>query len=222
MIKAIVFDLDGTLLDTLEDLSKSVNFALKTLQFPTISLNQTRLYIGNGTSMLMKRAMPKDINEETYNEGFKLFSEHYNIHYNDCTHPYENIDKLLVKLKDDGYKLGVLSNKLDDKAKLLIEKHLPNLFDAVQGTYLNLPKKPDPIITKMPLKTLDVLPSEALYIGDTEVDEECAKLGGMYFLLVGYGYRTVKELEVKCPNYRPVTKISDLYSKIKHESSLHN
>ena len=214
MIKAIVFDLDGTLLDTLLDLQKSVNFALKSLQFPEISYEHARVSIGNGTTMLMRRCTPKNIDEETQLKAFNLFSEYYSLHYNDSTKPYEGIANLLSKLKALGYKLGVISNKLDPKAKELVEFHFPNTFDAVQGTYLDKPKKPSKIITDMLLNSLGINGEEALYIGDTEVDLECAKNGNMKFILVGYGYRTIDELKKTCPTFKPIPNFDDLFNQI--------
>lgn len=214
MIKAIVFDLDGTLLDTLLDLQKSVNFALKSLQFPEISYEHARVSIGNGTTMLMHRCTPKNIDEETQLKAFNLFSDYYSLHYNDSTKPYEGIANLLSKLKALGYKLGVISNKLDPKAKELVEFHFPNTFDAVQGTYLDKPKKPSKIITDMLLNSLGINGEEALYIGDTEVDLECAKNGNMKFILVGYGYRTIDELKKTCPTFKPITNFDDLFNQI--------
>ena len=214
MIKAIVFDLDGTLLDTLLDLQKSVNFALKSLQFPEISYEHARVSVGNGTTMLMRRCTPKNISEDKQQEAFNLFSQHYSIHYNDNTKPYPGIRELLLKLKSLGYKLGVISNKLDPKAKELIDFHFNGIFDAVQGTYLDKPKKPSKVITDMLLTSLQIKGEEALYIGDSEVDFECAINGNMHFLLVGYGYRTIDELKKTCPLYKPITNFDELFSKI--------
>ena len=214
MIKAIVFDLDGTLLDTLLDLQKSVNFALKSLQFPEISYEHARLSIGNGTTMLMRRCTPKDISEDKQKEAFDLFSKYYSTHYNDTTKPYDEIKDLLLKLKSRGYKLGVISNKLDPKAKELVSFHFPNIFDAVQGTYLDKPKKPSKIITDMLLNALQIKGEEALYIGDTEVDYECSVNGNMSFILVGYGYRTIDELKKTCPMFKPITDFYELFDQI--------
>lgn len=214
MIKAIVFDLDGTLLDTLLDLQKSVNFALKSLQFPEISYEHARISIGNGTTMLMRRCTPNNISEQKQKEAFDLFSKHYAIHYNDTTKPYKGIKELLSKLKGLGYKLGVISNKLDPKAKELVNYHFPNTFDAVQGTYLDKPKKPSKIITDMLLQSLNINGEEVLYIGDTEVDLECANNGNMSFLLVGYGYRTPEELKKTCPMFKPIMNFDELFDQI--------
>lgn len=214
MLKAIVFDLDGTLLDTLLDLQKSVNFALKSLQFPKISYEHARISIGNGTTVLMRRCTPKNIDESTQEKAFDLFSKYYEKHYNDSTKPYEGIKELLTKLKSLGFKLGVVSNKLDPKAKELVQFHFPNIFDAVQGTYLDKPKKPSKIITDMLLESLGIKGEEALYIGDTEVDLECAKNGNMNFILVGYGYRTVDELKKTCPTFKPITNFDELFNRI--------
>lgn len=217
MIKAIIFDLDGTLLNTLKDLQKSVNFALNSLQFPNISLEQTRCFIGNGTKMLIKRSVPKDTPEEIEKIAYETFSKHYDVHCNEDTFPYEGISDVLVKLKQDGYKLGVISNKIDKNAKYLVEYHFPKIFDAIQGTYNDLPKKPHPIITNKLLDSLGIKGEEAIYIGDTEVDEECANLGNMKFILVGYGYRTLNELKERCPKLIPIMKTSDIYEAIKKE-----
>ena len=217
MIKAIVFDLDGTLLNTLKDLQKSVNFALNTLQFPNISLEDTRRFIGNGTKMLIKRSVPKGTPENIEKAVYETFSKNYDEHCNEDTFPYDGITPELIKLKQDGYKLGVISNKLDKNAKYLVNYHFPSIFDAVQGTYNDLPKKPHPIITNKLLDSLGIKGEEAIYIGDTEVDEECANLGNMRLILVGYGYRTLEELKERCPEYTPLEKTSDIYEAVKKE-----
>lgn len=218
MIKAIVFDLDGTLLDTLVDLKNSVNYGLSCVNVPEITLDETRRFIGNGTIKLTERALKNNYTEELHKEVYKLFKEHYDIHYMDNTLPYNGIIDLLKRLKNDGYLLGVISNKNDDKVQPLINKVFPDLFDAIQGTYIGKPVKPDAYISNLVFAKLNIKGNEAIMIGDTEIDKETAVNAGMGYILVDYGYRTHEEIIKKCPEATIVHNAEEVYKEIKNRA----
>lgn len=218
MIKAIIFDLDGTLLNTLIDLRNSVNYGLSCVNLPGITLEETRLFIGNGTLKLTERSLKDKYTEDLHKKVYKLFKQDYDIHYMDNTVPYEGIKELLLKLKNDGYLLGVVSNKNDDKVQPLINKVFPNMFDAIQGTYIGKPVKPDSYISNLVLDKLQISGKEAIMIGDTEVDKETAENANMDYILVDYGYRSYEEIIKKCPEATIVHNPNEVYKEIKNRA----
>lgn len=189
--KLIIFDLDGTLLNTLEDLKISANYALEKYNLNKISLEDTRNFIGNGIRNLLIQASN---NNENIDAIVKIFKEYYSLHYNDFTTKYYEIDKVLIELKNRGYILGVLTNKVEDIAVKLIEEHFNGIFDFVYGEADNRLKKPDPtflleIINNYNLNTRDVL-----YIGDSDVDVKTTINANITGLFVAYGYRDKNKL----------------------------
>ena len=195
-MKTVIFDLDGTILDTLEDLKNAVNHALNFYNYPEKDLEFVRKAIGNGTQVLIRRCAPSDITEERYRAVFKLFKEYYLEHYADFTRPYAKVKDLLEALKGKCL-LCVVSNKDNDLTQKLINKEFLGLFDIIQGSYFDKPKKPDPFLIEKILKENNIDKSDCLYIGDTNVDKESALNAGLTYFLVSYGYRTKEELE-KC------------------------
>ena len=150
-MKTVIFDLDGTILDTLEDLKNAVNHALNFYNYPEKDLEFVRKAIGNGTQVLIRRCTPSDITEERYRAAFKLFKEYYLEHYADYTRPYAKVKDLLVALKGKCL-LCVVSNKDNDLTQKLINKEFPGLFDIIQGSYFDKPKKPDSQLIEKILK----------------------------------------------------------------------
>ena len=208
-MKTVIFDLDGTILDTLVDLKNAVNHALNFYNYPEKDLEFVRKAIGNGTQVLIKRCTPCTIKEEEYKAVFKLFKEYYLSHYADYTRPYEGIKDLLESLKGKCH-IAVVSNKDNDLTQNLINKEFPGLFDIIQGSYLDRPKKPDPYLIDKILDENDINKDECLYIGDTNVDKESALNAGLEYKLVSYGYRTKEELEKMCPNDTPFSSVKEL------------
>ena len=208
-MKTVIFDLDGTILDTLVDLKNAVNHALNFYNYPEKDLEYVRKAIGNGTQVLIKRCTPCTIKEEEYKAVFKLFKEYYLSHYADYTRPYEGIKDLLESLKGKCH-IAVVSNKDNDLTQNLINKEFPGLFDIIQGSYLDRPKKPDPYLIDKILDENDINKDECLYIGDTNVDKESALNARLDFRLVSYGYRTKEELEKMCPNDTPFSSVKEL------------
>ena len=208
-MKTVIFDLDGTILDTLEDLKNAVNHALNFYNYPEKDLEFVRKAIGNGTQVLIKRCAPCTINEEDYRKVFNEFKSYYLSHYADCTRPYARIKDLLGALKGKCL-IAVVSNKDNDLTQNLINKEFPGLLDIIQGSYFDRPKKPDPYLIDKILdeKNIDIV--NCLYIGDTNVDKESALNAGLNYKLVSYGYRTKEELEKMCPNDTPFSSVKEL------------
>ena len=192
--KLLIFDLDGTLIDTLKDLNQSVNYALKKHSFPLKDLEHTRKSIGDGVAMLIKRSLPDDIDEKTYKDVLKDFEEHYHLHSEDNTSLYNGMKEVLISLKEKGYLLAVSTNKIEDVAKNLIDKFYPNIFDTVCGDNKSRRRKPYPDSINEISKRLSFYDKENItYIGDTEVDYMTAKNSDINFILVSYGYRLERE-----------------------------
>lgn len=191
----LIFDLDGTLLNTLPDLNKAVNYSLEKNGFSTKDMEHTRLAIGNGVAMLIKRSLPEDVNDEIYQKVLNDFREYYEQHYCENTTAYEGMFDTLTSLRRRGYRLAVSTNKREDIANELVEKFYPGLFETVCGDDNKRKKKPSADSIKEIMKRLKVRnKSRVTYIGDTEVDFQTAKNGFVNNILVTYGYRTFQEL----------------------------
>ena len=190
----IIFDLDGTLLDTLDDLANAVNYSLKKHGYPERDRNYIRLAIGNGTTMLIKRCAPEGTDEDTLDILLKDFRKYYFAHVNDYTKPYPGNYDALKALKRRGYRLAVATNKLHSAANELINAHFPGLFEYIQGDDGHVRKKPSydmiaAIRGNMRIRRIDRI----LYIGDTLVDYQTAKNAHLKCVLVTFGYRTREE-----------------------------
>lgn len=195
MVKAVIFDLDGTLLNTIDDLANSVNFMLKQFQFPTFSVDEYKYKVGNGMRKLIERSLPKT--HKTDNQidmSLSVFMEHYNQHKNDNTAPYEGIIDLLNELKNKGIKLAVVTNKAHISAKPLIENTFPNIFDEIAGQKEGIPTKPNPQSVLNVLEKLNATPDECLFIGDSGVDMQTAKNAQITAVGVLWGFREKSEL----------------------------
>lgn len=188
--KKLFFDLDGTLIDTVQDLNNAVNYALSYFNYPTRSLEQTQADIGNGVSKLIERSIPNGVNNDNYPECLAKFKEYYSHHYLDQSKPYDDVNKVLIKLKEKGYRLAVVTNKYQKHAEDMVNKFFPNMFEAVIGLEEDVNPKPNSeMIIKAEKKMKIKNPYHVLYIGDTEVDLETAKNARVGCVLVTYGYR---------------------------------
>ena len=212
-MKTLIFDLDGTILDTLQDLKNAVNHALNFYNLPEKDLEFVRKAIGNGTTILIKRCTPSSLSDEERQKVFDVFKAYYLSHYADYTKPYPGMKEMLSKFKGK-VTLALVSNIDNDLTNKIITKQYPVLFDIVQGSYLDHPKKPDPYLINKIIKENNINIDECLYIGDTNVDKESATNVGLPYLLVNYGYRTKEELEKMCPIDTTISSIDELYNQL--------
>ncbi|MCH5240459.1 MAG: HAD family hydrolase [Muribaculaceae bacterium] len=194
MKKLAIFDLDGTLLNTITDLGKACNYALESMGFATHPIQAYAYMVGNGVRNLMKKAQ-QDADEETIDKLLEYFKDYYNQHLLDNTKPYPGIPEVLAKLTEDGVALAVASNKYQEATDKIIAGCFPDInFVAVEGQQEGRNRKPDPsiifsILNKFPLNKKDVL-----YIGDSGVDMECAHRAGVEAIGVTWGFRSIAEL----------------------------
>lgn len=191
----IIFDLDGTLLNTLEDLASSVNYAMRKNGFPERTVTEVRRFIGNGVRVLIRRAAPDNITDEEYNSAYSDFKAYYAEHSRDRTRPYDGILGLLTTLKSHGYKLAIVSNKIDFAVKDLKHEFFDDVIDVAVGDSPDTQNKPAPDMVLKAVKELGSDISECVYVGDTDVDLETAHNSGMGCISVSWGYRSRAELE---------------------------
>ncbi len=189
--QAVLFDLDGTLLDTLDDLTDSVNVILEKYGFPLRNRKEIRRFLGNGSERLMKEALPKDISEMDFAKYLKEYQAYYKAHMEEKTAPYEGILPLLGELRKAGLKIGVVSNKFDLAVKGLCEKYFPGTIDAAAGEREadGIRRKPAPDMIFTAAKWLGVDVQDCLYVGDSEVDILTAQNAGMDCVSVTWGFR---------------------------------
>ena len=188
-ITTIIFDLDGTLLYTLEDLTDAMNYILRLYDMPERSIEEVRRFVGNGIKNLIRRAVPGDMEETLIDEMFEKFEVYYDEHCLDKTGPYPGIIELIQRLKEDGYKLAIVSNKVDSAVKELNERFfMPDVKVAI-GEKPGVERKPAPDTVYEALRELGSRKEEAIYIGDSEVDVATAKNSNIPCISVLWGFR---------------------------------
>lgn len=187
--KLAIFDLDGTLLDTLEDLEQSLNAALLQNALPPRTLEEVRRFVGNGIRKLVERGVPSGTDKTVTDKVYNDFCIYYAKHNADYTYIYRGIPELLDELKKNGCRLAVVSNKADNAVQALCNRFFKGIFDMVIGAKDGIPKKPAPDSVLEILKALRVQKEEAVYIGDSEVDIETAENAGLRSVIVDWGFR---------------------------------
>lgn len=190
-----VFDMDGTILDTLEDLRDSLNVILEKYGYPVRTLEEVRCFVGNGILRLIEQAVPADCDKETVRKIYEDFIPYYREHSTDKTRPYEGIVTLLSDLKKSGMKLAVVSNKADAAVQDLCVQYFDGLFDIAVGEREGMTKKPAPDMVELVLDALAVSKEDAVYIGDSEVDVATAKNSGLHLCAVEWGFRDISVLK---------------------------
>ena len=204
MYKACIFDLDGTLTDTLESLTFSVNETMKEIGFPAITQEQCRQFVGNGAKVLIEKALRAGGDDELihFDEAFAAYGRIFD---DNCTYhvtPYDGVPGLLRELKDRGMKLGVLSNKPDRQAVHVVKEIFgEGIFDEVRGQREGVPRKPDPAAVTAMAEAFGADASQTLYIGDSEVDAATGRGAGMDTILVSWGFRSRQVLEQAEPKW---------------------
>ena len=193
--KLAIFDLDGTILDTLEDLADAVNYALKEYGYPQRTLEEVRRFVGNGIRKLIERAVPAGLTEEDISKVHQTFSAFYQEHCADKTRPYKGILPLLERLREAGCLTAVVSNKADVAVQPLCQQYYDGLFDFAVGEREGIRRKPAPDAVQEVLRRLRVDAGEAVYIGDSEVDIQTAANAGLDSIIVTWGFRDRAYLE---------------------------
>lgn len=184
-----VFDLDGTLLDTLRDLAASVNYALRSTGMPERTIEEIRWFVGNGVKKLMERAVPEGTDNPRFEEAYQTFREHYLLHGQDTTVPYEGIMEMLQALKDNGKQIAVVSNKFYKATEELCRHFFGGVVDVAIGEREGIRKKPAPDTVEEALRQLNAHSEHAVYVGDSDVDIETAKNSGLPCISVLWGFR---------------------------------
>jgi len=186
-----IFDLDGTLLNTLNDLAASVNYALRTYHLPEHSVEEVRWFVGNGVRKLMERAIPEGEKHPSFEQIFKTFRQHYMLHSLDTTSPYEGVPKMLSDLKDNGCRLAVVSNKFYQATQQLCAHFFPDTIQVAIGEHeaAGIRKKPAPDTVEEALRQLGTTRDHAVYVGDSEVDLATAHNALLPCISVLWGFR---------------------------------
>lgn len=201
MFRYVFFDLDGTLLNTLEDLANAANYALTRQGFKPFPVERYKYFVGNGIPKLIDRILPKGSDEDLHKMTHALFSQYYGAHSEENTCPYNGIPELLDKLKAAGIKTAVITNKDDKYAGELIRKYFGNKIDRVYGSLPGTPHKPDPYWVNTALENFGAQKEEVLYVGDSGVDIQTAKNAGLKSAGVLWGFRQEHELRENGADY---------------------
>lgn len=202
MIEAIIFDLDGTLLDTVSDLASSLNQALKEIDHQTYSDEEVMGFVGNGVRRLVDLALNERASNKEIDQVLERFQMHYSELYNDKTKPYDGIVDVVYKAKELGFALGVCSNKPNVYVQQLIAKHFKeDTFDFVLGEVDFIDRKPAPDMALEVAANLGVDPRNCLFVGDSIVDVQTAKNANMPICAVTYGFQSEEKLLSENPEY---------------------
>ena len=200
-MKSAIFDLDGTIADTIADLGDAVNYGLEKLGYPTFDYEAYKKMVGNGVKKLCERALPED-KKGMLSELHKLFKEYYDVHYLDKTKPYDGIKETMEKLRDAGVYMAVATNKPEEVAKEIVAKLLPDMrFVKVLGGVDYRPVKPDTAILNEIFAALPDEKNRVFMIGDSNVDVQTAKNAGIECIGCAWGFRGRAELEAEGADY---------------------
>ena len=196
MKKTVIFDLDGTLLNTLDDLADSTNYALSKFGYPTRTIDEVRQFVGNGVAKLIERAIPEGKNNPNFEKCLAIFKENYAQNMYNKTAPYNGIIEMLSNLKSKGIKIAVVSNKFDLAVKELCKKYFEGFIDFAAGENeaQGIKKKPAPDTVISVLNEFNFAPEDAVYVGDSDVDIMTAKNSKMPCISVTWGFRDKKFL----------------------------
>lgn len=189
--QTVIFDMDGTILETLEDMRDSVNVTMDQVGCPHRSLEEVRRFVGNGAAKLIERCMPQGAQDPRFEAAFRFYKQYYDTHAQIKTGPYEGIPELLHTLKDRGVQIAVVSNKPDEAVKTLAEHYFPGLFPVTIGQRPGIETKPAPDSVFEAMHLLGAKPETTVYVGDSDVDINTAHNAGLDCLSVTWGFRDV-------------------------------
>lgn len=195
MYKHVIFDLDGTLLNTIDDLADTGNHVCTLHGWPTHTVAEFKLMVGNGIPKLVERFAPQGTSQEVLDQAFQEFMDWYGVHKEDKTAPYAGMPEVAKALREAGVSIAVLSNKADVMAGPVVEHYYPGIFPVVQGALPGLPTKPDPTLLHKLMDRLGATREDTLFVGDSNVDIRTAKNGGLTGCGVLWGFRSREELE---------------------------
>ena len=195
MYKHVIFDLDGTLLNTIDDLADTGNHVCTLHGWPTHTVDAFKLMVGNGIPKLVERFAPQGTSQEVLDQAFQEFMDWYGVHKEDKTAPYAGMPEVTMALREAGVSIAVLSNKADVMAGPVVEHYYPGIFPVVQGALPGLPTKPDPTLLHKLMDRLGATQEDTLFVGDSNVDIRTAKNGGLTGCGVLWGFRSQEELE---------------------------
>ena len=190
----VIFDLDGTLLHTLDDLYYSTNYALEQFNFPTRTYEEVRTFVGNGVKVLIEKAVPSG-KQDYVEEVLEVFKEHYKAHSMDHIYIYNGIKELIIELKKMNIKIAVVTNKFHAAAEIIVEKYFKDDFLIALGESKELNKKPYPDMCNKVLSILNSKSENTLYVGDSEVDILTAANANLKCISCSWGFRTQDELK---------------------------
>ncbi len=194
-ITTVIFDMDGTVLNTLDDLTASVNHVLAEYGFAGHDASEYRKYFGNGIRYALGCAVPNGTDQRVIDEMFPVFKEYYDAHCLDSTRPYDGIMKLMRDLRGQGYKLAIVSNKIDSAVKELNTRFFSEYVSVAIGERVGINRKPEPDTVIQALKELNSTKDEAVYVGDSEVDLKTAANAGLPCISVLWGFRDKEMLQ---------------------------
>ena len=188
-IDTVIFDMDGTVLNTLEDLADSVNYVLDRFDLPTREIAEYRLFFGSGIRYAISCAVPDGTPEELIDQMLPVFKKHYGVHCLDRTRPYDGILDLMRSLKEHGYRMAIVSHKIDPAVKELNERFFSEFVEVAIGEKEGIRRKPAPDTVEQALRELGCSKEQAVYVGDSEVDLQTAKNTGIPCIAVLWGFR---------------------------------
>ena len=192
--KLALFDMDGTILDTLEDLTDATNVIMEQYGYPTHGIDAVRSFVGNGLRKLIERATPADTAADKIDAMLADFKVYYADHCADKTHPYDGVREMIARLRDKGILTAVVSNKVDEGVQELVKEYFPGLFDLAVGERPDVKPKPAPDMVFSALERMGVDIREAVFIGDSDVDLKTAQNAGIDGIFVDWGFRTPEVL----------------------------
>lgn len=209
----IIFDMDGTLLNTLDDIADSINYALEQCGYPLRKVSEVRKMVGGGATVLVDKAVPEGTTAEEKAHLKEIFMGHYIKNSNNKTDLYDGIKPLVSKLAKEGYKMGIVSNKGDKAVQDLTKAYFQDDMQMALGERADITRKPAPDALLLAMKMLESEPDECIYIGDSEVDAQFAKNAGVPCVIVTWGFRDRDELVVAEPD-AIVDTMEELYEEI--------